>query len=62
MSTIGLSPVTVIVSCTAPTFSSASMFDVKLGDTSTPSRFTLLKPVSENVTLYVPGGRLMIRY
>ena len=31
MSTIGLSPVTVIVSSTAPTRSSASMFDVKFG-------------------------------
>ena len=31
MSTIGLSPVTVMVSSTAPTRISASMFDVKFG-------------------------------
>ena len=34
MSTIGLSPVTVMVSSTAPTRSSASMLAVKLADTS----------------------------
>ena len=51
MSTIGLSPVTVIVSWTAPTRSSPSTFDVKLGDTSTPSRLTVLNPVRLNVTV-----------
>ena len=49
MSTIGLSPVTVMVSSTAPTRISASMFEVKLGDTSMPSRFTVLNPGNVNV-------------
>ena len=51
MSTIGLSPVTVMVSSTAPTRISALMFDVKFGDTSTASRLTVLNPGSANVTL-----------
>jgi hypothetical protein len=51
MSTIGLSPVTVMVSSTAPTRMSASMFEVKLGDTSIPSRLTVLNPGSVKLTL-----------
>ena len=51
MSTIGLSPVTVTVSSTAPTRSSASMVAVKSADTSTPSRRTVLKPGSVKVTV-----------
>ena len=50
-STRGLAPVTVIVSVTAPTRSSALMVAVKFPVISTPSRRTLLKPVSEKVTL-----------
>ena len=50
MSTIGLSPVTVIVSSTLPTFISASTVEVKFTDTSRASRLTVLKPGSENVT------------
>ena len=61
-STIGVSPVTVIVSATAPTFMSPFTCDVTPIDTSTPSRRMLLKPVSEKVTVYWPGGRLMMRY
>src|SRR5262249_10164340 len=61
-STIGVSPVTVIVSATAPTFMSPLTCDVTPSETSTRSWRTLLKPVSEKVTVYVPGGRLMMRY
>ena len=50
-STIGGSPVTVIVSDTLPTFISA--FSVMLNDptTSRPSRLTVLNPVKVNVTV-----------
>ena len=50
-STIGDSPVTVMVSSTAPTRSSA--FTVAANDpaSSMPSRLTVLKPVSVNVTV-----------
>ena len=48
-STIGLSPVTVIVSSTAPTRSSALMGVVRFTDTSTPSRLTVANPGNENV-------------
>src|SRR5687768_17022542 len=61
-STIGLSPVTVTVSATAPTRSSASMEAVNPSETSTSSRRTVLKPWSANVTEYLPGGRLTTRY
>ena len=49
-STIGEAPVTVIVSWTAPTF--MSTFTVAANDpaSSMPSRFTVLKPDSANVT------------
>ncbi len=49
-STIGVSPVTVIVSASAPTFSSALIVATNVPVNSMPSRFTVLKPVSENVT------------
>ena len=55
-STIGVSPVTVIVSDTAPTFKSAFTDAVKFAVTSIPSRFTPLNPGSVNVTLYTPGA------
>ncbi len=50
-STIGDSPVTVTVSVTSPTRSST--FTVALNDpvSSIPSRFTVVKPCSENGTL-----------
>ena len=60
VSTIGLSPETVIVSSTEPTFMSALTFAVKAEVSSMPSRLTLLKPVSVNVTAYVPGRRSTI--
>ena len=49
-STIGDSPVTVIVSSSAPTFRSAFTVATKLPDSSMPSRLTVVKPGSENVT------------
>ena len=50
VSTIGVSPVTVIVSASAPTFRSAFTAAVNEPVSSMPSRFTVLKPVSVNVT------------
>ena len=50
-STIGDSPVTVTVSSSAPTFSSASTVAVNVPVSSMPSRRTVLKPVSVNVTV-----------
>jgi hypothetical protein len=49
-STTGVSPLTTIVSATAPTFMSA--FTVAVNDpvSSMPSRFVALKPDSVNVT------------
>ena len=61
-STIGVSPVTVIVSVTAPTFISAFTVAVKDPVSSMPSRTTVVKPGSVNVTEYVPGRRSTIRY
>ena len=51
VSTIGDSPVTVIVSSSAPTFRSALIVAVKSDVSSTPSRLTTLKPGSVNVTV-----------
>ena len=50
-STTGLAPVTVIVSSTAPTRISALTVGVKPADSSIPSRRTVEKPVSVNVTV-----------
>jgi hypothetical protein len=61
-STIGLSPVTVIVSSSAPTRSSAFTVALKSLESSTPSRLNVLNPVSVKVTPYVPGRRSTIRY
>jgi hypothetical protein len=60
-STCGVSPETVIVSSSAPTFMSALIVMTTSDGTSTASRTTVLKPVSENVTLYVPGRSASIR-
>ena len=51
VSTIGVSPVTVIVSASAPTFRSALTVAVNEPVSSMPSRLTVLKPVSVNVTV-----------
>ena len=61
-STMGVSPLTVIVSSTAPTFMSALTVAVNDPVSSMPSRFTDEKPVSVNVTEYVPGRRSTMRY
>ena len=50
-STVGVSPVTVIVSARAPTFRSALTVATNVPVNSMPSRFTVLKPASENVTV-----------
>ena len=62
VSTIGDAPVTVSVSSSAPTRRSAFTVITPEPETSTPSRFTVLKPASVNVTLYVPGSRSVMRY
>ena len=49
-STIGLAPVTVSVSSTDPTRSSAFAAAVNPAVSSTPSRLTVLKPVKVKVT------------
>jgi len=61
-STTGVSPVTVIVSATPPTFMSASILTTPVPDNSTPSRFSVENPESVNVTTYAPGCRLSMRY
>ena len=50
-STIGVSPVTVIVSSSAPTFRSALTVATKVPAISIPSRLTVLKPGKVNVTV-----------
>ena len=62
VSTTGASPVTVIVSATVPT--RRSTFTVAVNDpaSSIPSRLTVLKPASVNVTVYMPGRRSTILY
>ena len=50
-STIGLSPVTLMVSSSEPSRRSASTVAVSDPDNCSPSRFTVENPVSENVTL-----------
>ena len=49
-STIGVSPVTVIVSSRAPTLSSLLTVATNVPVSSMPSRLTVLKPGSVNVT------------
>ncbi len=49
VSMIGLSPVTVTVSSSAPTFNSALMVAVNDPVSSIPCRLNVLKPVSVNV-------------
>jgi len=61
-STTGVSPVTVIVSATPPTFMSASILTTPLPASSTPSRFKVENPDRVNVMAYVPGSRLSMRY
>ena len=51
LSTTGVSPKTVTVSSTCPTFISALIVAVNDVVNSTPSRLKVLKPGSENVTV-----------
>src|SRR5689334_6630392 len=62
MSTTGVSPVTVIVSATAPTFSSVLTVAANEPVSSMPSRLTVVNPANVNSTAYVPGRRSTIRY
>src|SRR5205809_485798 len=57
-STTGDSPVTVTVSATPPTRSSASIVVTADPLRITPSRLRVMNPASVNVTVYVPGGSL----
>ena len=50
-SMIGVSPVTVMVSATAPTFRSALTVATNDPVSSMPSRLTVLNPVSVNVSV-----------
>src|SRR5262245_406699 len=52
---MGEVPATVIVSSMLPTFSSAFTVAVNAPVSRMPSRRTVAKPVSENVTTYEPG-------
>src|SRR6266850_2303841 len=61
-STMGVSPVTVIVSSSAPTLRSAFTVATKFPDSSIPSRRTMLNPGNSNVTAYAPGRRSTMRY
>src|SRR5262245_11007933 len=61
-STTGDSAVTVTVSAISPTLISASILTTPVPDTRTSSRFKVANPASVNVTVYVPGCRLSIRY
>jgi len=61
-STIGDSPVTVTVSSSAPSRSSALTVATNVPLSSMPSRLTVAKPGSENVTEYKPGRRSTTRY
>jgi hypothetical protein len=51
VSTMGDSPVTVIVSCSVPTFISAFTVAMKSDVSSMPSRTTVPKPGSVKVTV-----------
>ena len=60
-STTGASPVTVIVSATAPTCRSSLTVATNAPASSIPSRLTVRNPVRVKVITYLPGGRLTIR-
>ena len=60
VSTMGDSPVTVMVSSSVPTLRSALTLAVKSEVSSMPSLTTVPNPGSVKVTVYVPGRRLTI--
>jgi hypothetical protein len=51
-----------MVSATPPTFRSALTVALKPPVSSMSSRLIVLNPASVNVTEYLPGSRLMMRY
>jgi hypothetical protein len=59
-STTGVAPLTLIVSATPLTRISAFTVVTPPPEISSPSRWTVAKPGSENVTAYVPGRRSTI--
>src|SRR5262245_1994496 len=59
---VGASPLTVIVSSTAPMRRSALTVSTNEPVNSIPSCFTVLNPGRLNVTEYTPGRRSTIRY
>ena len=61
-STSGVAPETVMVSCSWLTVSSTSTWAVKLVRSSRPSRLSVAKAASENVTVYTPGRNPGSRY
>ena len=61
-STMGDSPVTVMVSVSAPTRRSALIVAVKVPSRATPSRLTVVNPGKVNVTVYSPARRSTMRY
>jgi hypothetical protein len=61
-STVGDSPVTVTVSSSAPTRSSALTDATKSPLNSMPSRLTVLNPGNVKVRAYEPGRRSTMRY
>src|SRR5207237_2146903 len=61
-STTGDAPVTVTVSCTAPTLRSNGIVSVTEPVTSMPSRRIVANPGSDTVIEYVPGRRSTMRY
>ena len=62
MSTVGDSPVTVIVSVTLPTSSFALTFATNAALMAIAVRSMERNPCSSNLTLYEPGGRRSKRY
>src|SRR5262245_50353461 len=61
-STTGDAPVTVTFSSTAPTSSAIFTCAANAPSRMMPWRRTVLKPVNENVTVYVPGRKFSIEY
>ena len=61
-STTGVSPTTVMVSWTLPTFSAALTVTTPVPANSMPSVFVVLNPSRVKVIAYVPGRRLVIWY
>src|SRR4051812_9865555 len=61
-STTGVSPVTVMVSSSPPTFMSTGIVRVWVPESTMFSRLTVLKPGSVNDSEYTPGRRSMMRY